>query len=272
MRENFDDPASGVAFAALPVVSALTGGAWRPLVLPSVSTLTRVALALGFGALLAGLTVQAGSRRSAPLETVKSWTPDTNVEREAPNATNPRARFLPRAPTPRIEALIAEAAVRHGVSAQLVHAVVEVESGFDPLAVSSVGALGLMQLTPPTARRFGVTDCFDARQNIFAGTRHLRELLDAYDGEVALAVAAYNAGPTAIARYRGVPPYPETLEYVRRVTTLATPPLSAPDVPPLEVVAVADAVLTLEPIVKTVVADTALPSDAAAAPNASPAE
>lgn len=270
MRENLDDPASGVAFAALPVVSALTGGAWRPLVLPSVSTLTRVTLALGLGALLAGLTVQAGSRRPAPLETVKSWTPDTSLEREAPSATNPRARFCPRAPTPRIEALIAEAGARHGVSAQLVHAVVEVESGFDPLAVSSVGALGLMQLTPSTALRFGVKDCFDARQNIFAGTRHLRELLDVYDGDVALAVAAYNAGRTAIARYRGVPPYPETLEYVRRVTTLATPPSAPAVASAMEAVPVADAALTLEPTVKTVETDAALLSDAA--PIAPPAQ
>ena len=92
-------------------------------------------------------------------------------------------------------------------------AIIQVESAFDRLAVSTAGARGLMQLMPATARRFGVTDCFDAGQNIFAGTRYLRILLDRYAGDVSLAAAAYNAGETAVSRYNGIPPYRETQTY-----------------------------------------------------------
>jgi soluble lytic murein transglycosylase-like protein len=115
---------------------------------------------------------------------------------------------------------IEDAAARHGVSRELVRAVIQVESGFDRLAVSPAGARGLMQLMPATARRFGVIDRFDARQNIFGGTRYLRALLDHYRGDVSLTAAAYNAGATCVARYRGIPPYKQTRDYVRKVTAL----------------------------------------------------
>ena len=108
----------------------------------------------------------------------------------------------------------------HGVSRDLVLAIIQVESAFDNLAVSTAGARGLMQLMPATARRFGVTDSFDARQNVFAGTRYLRILLDTYGGDVSLAAAAYNAGEGAVARYNGIPPFPETRNYVRKVNAL----------------------------------------------------
>jgi hypothetical protein len=117
---------------------------------------------------------------------------------------------------------IEDAATRHGVSQELVRAVIQVESGFDRLAVSSAGARGLMQLMPSTARRFGVVDRFDARQNIFGGTRYLRALLDRYRGDVSLAAAAYNAGAGCVARYQGIPPYKETQDFVRKVTTLVS--------------------------------------------------
>lgn len=112
------------------------------------------------------------------------------------------------------------ASALYGVSRELVRAIIQVESAFDSLAVSTAGARGLMQLMPDTARRFGVTNSFDPRQNIFAGTRYLRLLLDAYAGDVSLAAAAYNAGERVVARYNGIPPYPETRGYVRRVNAL----------------------------------------------------
>jgi hypothetical protein len=112
---------------------------------------------------------------------------------------------------------VEEAARLHQVSAELVKAVIAAESEFDQWAVSSKGARGLMQLMPDTARRLGVADSFDARQNIFAGAQYLRILLDQFGGDVALALAAYNAGPNAVLRYGGIPPYRETRGYVQKV-------------------------------------------------------
>ena len=112
---------------------------------------------------------------------------------------------------------VEQAAALHQVSADLVRSVMAVESEFDHWAVSSKGARGLMQLMPPTARRLGVSDSFDARQNIFGGTQYLRILLDQFSGDVALALAAYNAGPNAVLRYGGIPPYRETRGYVQKV-------------------------------------------------------
>lgn len=96
-------------------------------------------------------------------------------------------------------------------------AVIATESQFDPLAVSSRGALGLMQLMPATARILRVSDPFDPRENIEAGVRHLRAMLDLFDNDLPLALAAYNAGPTTVIRHRGVPPYRETRQYVSRI-------------------------------------------------------
>jgi soluble lytic murein transglycosylase len=118
------------------------------------------------------------------------------------------------------DAHILAATSAFGVSADLVRAVIQVESEFDNLAVSSKGAQGLMQLMPFTARRFGVFDAFDPRQNIFGGVRYLRFLLDLFQGDVVLALAAYNAGENAVLRYKGVPPYRETRGYVQKVQGL----------------------------------------------------
>ncbi len=112
---------------------------------------------------------------------------------------------------------VADAAQAYGVSVELIHAIIQVESEYDALAVSSKGAQGLMQLMPFTARRFGVSDPFDPRQNIFGGVQYLRVLLDLFGGDVALAAAGYNAGENAVQRYRGVPPYRETRQYVQKV-------------------------------------------------------
>jgi hypothetical protein len=117
---------------------------------------------------------------------------------------------------------IEDAAAHHGVSAALVRAVIQVESEWDALAVSSKGARGLMQLMPFTATRFGVADSFDARQNIFGGVRYLRLLLDLFQGDVDLALAGYNAGENAVLRYGGVPPFKETRGYVQKIQALLT--------------------------------------------------
>jgi hypothetical protein len=113
--------------------------------------------------------------------------------------------------------LIGEAARAQGIAPELVASVIAVESNFNPQAVSAKSARGLMQLMPETAARFGVTNVFDPRQNINAGTRYLEELLERYNGNLALALAAYNAGPDKVEQFRAVPPYRETRDYVRRV-------------------------------------------------------
>jgi soluble lytic murein transglycosylase-like protein len=117
--------------------------------------------------------------------------------------------------------MAARIARRHGVAENLVQAVIEVESRYDPFAVSPRGAMGLMQLMPKTASRLAVTDVFDPVQNVDGGVRYLKELLERYSGQVRLALAAYNAGEDAVERYSGIPPYRETIDYVRRVQRAA---------------------------------------------------
>jgi soluble lytic murein transglycosylase-like protein len=128
-------------------------------------------------------------------------------------ATSASARPDQRA----FEREIAEASARYAVPERLVWAVIRVESGFDHRAVSRRGARGLMQLMPKTAAILGVRDCFNPRENIDAGTRHLQAMLVRFNYDVRLAVAAYNAGEKPVLAYRGVPPYPETREYVAQV-------------------------------------------------------
>jgi hypothetical protein len=119
-----------------------------------------------------------------------------------------------------IDRYIEEAAARHNVDPNLVRAVIKVESNFNPRAVSRKGAMGLMQLMPATARKYDVNNPFDAKQNVEAGVRHLKGLLENYDGNVQLTLAAYNAGEGAVKRNGGIPPYTETRNYVRRITHL----------------------------------------------------
>jgi soluble lytic murein transglycosylase-like protein len=120
-------------------------------------------------------------------------------------------------PPASLQAMIDEAAARYGVEPALVHAVVRAESDFDHLAISPAGARGLMQLMPGTASLVGVRNVFQPRENLDGGVYYLRSLIDRFSGSVHLAIAAYNAGPGAVEAFGGVPPYPETLEYVQRV-------------------------------------------------------
>jgi soluble lytic murein transglycosylase-like protein len=142
--------------------------------------------------------------------------------RPAPAPTTP-ARVTPQSSSKltNFDEIIDEMAVKYRMPVNLVRAVMHAESAFDPNAISHVGASGLMQLMPQTAREMYVKDIFDARENIEGGTRYLRVLANEFDGDMVKMVAAYNAGPDAVRKYNGqVPPYPETQAYVRKVLSL----------------------------------------------------
>lgn len=140
-----------------------------------------------------------------------------------PNAWSPNApkavdiaKYIP---------IIDEAARKHGLEPRLLHAVIRAESGYNASAVSSKGAIGIMQLIPATAQRYGVSDLYDATQNIAAGARYLRDLLNMFQGNVELALAGYNAGENAVIRAGNrIPPYPETMAYVPKVMSFYRSP------------------------------------------------
>lgn len=128
--------------------------------------------------------------------------------------------FRPVPPKQAYEHLIKEAATTYDLDPALIRAVMQAESAFNPFVVSRVGAQGLMQLMPALAAEMGVREAFEPRDNIMGGARYLRELLDRHRGNIKLALASYNAGPTAVARFKGVPPFRETQRYVKKITGL----------------------------------------------------
>lgn len=129
--------------------------------------------------------------------------------------------------TASMDRIFEEAADRYGVDANLLKAIGKAESGFNPSVVSSAGAIGVMQLMPGTARSLGVKDPYNAQQNIMGGAKYISQLLNQYDGNVKLALAAYNAGPGNVAKYGGIPPFKETQNYVNRVLGYAGSQVSA---------------------------------------------
>ncbi|MFZ5591690.1 MAG: lytic transglycosylase domain-containing protein [Bacillota bacterium] len=142
-------------------------------------------------------------------------TGDKDTARET--AINDTQTKSPVAGASRLEDLFREAAAKYNLDPALLKAVARAESAFNPRAVSPAGAAGVMQLMPATARALGVENVFDPRQNIMAGARYLRQLLDRFAGNLELALAAYNAGPRAVEEHGGIPPYRETRQYISRV-------------------------------------------------------
>ena len=142
---------------------------------------------------------------------------------DCPRAVTTRRAVNPRTSAPpAIRSMIDETAQHVGLNTRLLHSVVLVESGFDPRALSPKMAAGLMQLMPETAARFGVRDRFDPRENVHAGAKYLRLLIDKYNGNLTLALAAYNAGEAKVEAYGGVPPYQETKTYVDAIKRLCS--------------------------------------------------
>ncbi len=160
------------------------------------------------------LALQEGGEVGAPAALVMGFVPDEVLDEIA---TAVAETVQEGGSGGDVRGLAVAAARRHGLDPDLVLAVVAVESAFRPDAVSPKGAQGLMQLMPRTAASLGVSDALDPAQNLDAGTRHLRFLVDLYGGDLRRALAAYNAGQGAVKRYGGVPPYRETREYVKKI-------------------------------------------------------
>ncbi len=161
---------------------------------------------------------------------------DAIVEEASPTASGQEAKASPLEASDAsddggLEAIIREAAARYDLEVDLLAAVIAVESGYRPDAVSPKGAQGLMQLMPATAKELAVVDPFNPRDNVFAGARYLRELLDKNGDQYWRALAAYNAGSGRVARYDGLPPYKETIAYIRKVIALYAKPQPIPSEP-----------------------------------------
>ncbi len=165
---------------------------------------------------VATLRLGGGSQLTLPAARIERFQMSASAVAVAPPVAQPTAEAWRSLAGPYAE-MIRRAAQRHGLDPVLLTAVAEVESGFDPRAVSHKGALGLLQLMPETAQRFGVVNSFDPGQNVEGGAQYLKWLLTRFSGDEQLALAGYNAGEGAVDRYQGIPPFPETERYVVRV-------------------------------------------------------
>jgi hypothetical protein len=169
---------------------------------------------------LPSTTYAATTAQPAPQEAGGPPVAASNLTASTPLTPSAQSRTASAAPQQDLPSIITRVAGATGVPASLIGAVVQAESSGNPQAVSPAGAKGLMQLQDSTAAQFGVTNLMDPTQNVLAGTLYLRSLLQRYAGNTQLALAAYNAGPEAVDRYGGIPPYAETQNYVARVTAL----------------------------------------------------
>jgi soluble lytic murein transglycosylase-like protein len=219
---------SGLALAAVAAGGAIEAAAQsaapsKKETKPAVSTrMSDSDASAPSGDASSGSSLMIDFTRPAAAPAAKPAAPEARPEPPKPEAAKPaEAAGLGKPCTTgdgNIDALVLAASSRFGVDPCFVVAVIDAESAGERYAVSSKGACGYMQLMPDTARRFGVTDIFDARQNIFAGTEYLRWLLDRFDGSMELALAGYNAGENAVERYGNcIPPYAETQNYVRKI-------------------------------------------------------
>jgi len=197
---------------------------------------TALAVAVGLACALAGTTASANIYSFKDENGVTHFSNMPHLDRRyklvyripasgqlRPNAWSSRAPAF--VDISRLVPIINDAARTHGLDPRLVHAVIRAESGYNANAVSSKGAVGLMQLIPATAQRYGVQDSYDPGQNIHGGTRYLRDLLKMFNGNLELAIAGYNAGENAVIRAGNrIPPYPETMAYVPKVMSFYRSP------------------------------------------------
>ena len=164
------------------------------------------------------LTLPGQGRLEIPADWIERVIP---LHREAPPSEWQAGPAKPASSPPlsrrELDRVIRQVARRHGLDEQLVRSIIRAESNFDPLAVSHKGASGLMQLMPATASAYRVKDVFDAEENVEAGVRYLKQLMGEFNRNLVLILAAYNAGPSAVRNYQGIPPYAETREYIRKV-------------------------------------------------------
>lgn len=196
---------------ATAIRATRVGSERTPLVQIRSTPLTSAAVAERTPAAPATATKRApATRKGAPA------LPAAGSKRATPAAGNSRPRRTNDVP-PALAGIFREAAERYSLDPLLLAAVARQESRFRPDAVSPVGARGVMQLMPRTAAELGVRNSFDARQNIFGGARYLRRMLDQFGGRIDLSLAAYNAGPGAVRKHRGIPPYRETTAYVAAI-------------------------------------------------------